>query len=1149
MATYLPGVKDYVPQLETFKPDYKFLSDVLSVRQDRYDSNFKSINDLYSKVVYAPMTRQDNLEQREQYANQLSNGLKQVSGMDLSLGANVNTAKALFRPFFEDKALVKDMTFTNLYGKTMQGVDRLRTSSNDDQVGKYWQDGVVDLQWQMEQFKNNDAKAALSQGMPTYVENPDLYQRSFDALKESGLSIKQTTLDGDWIVTTQNGSALTRQVVGYKRDPATNEVIYDENKNPIPEYANPAAEFLKETVMTDPRVIQGYMVQARNRARSFSNDEANIQKYGSVEGAEKEWARSVMSEQAYKDLTKLAEENKQVANGQSRVNNWESYKSEYGITKGTSTEEIYLRSIMELGIVEKTRGMTTERIKQNKAPADDMSQLMSKAYQSYMASVIGPEMSKAATAYSQIDAERTFKHNPFKKMEYEHKFQINKMALQNAYDLDKMKIKFAYDSALEEQKNAGNTGGNLPGGDLWSEDANASITGALTMVDEDGDGIADTNWWGSLKESDLDLIGMNEQAIVDGYNEVDNQQAAFITMAINDFGESFIGADWMGANGVSLKYKYVDEQDRVFDRDKPFNAAMADLKTSNDGGAALDAIYKDIKVALDYKFKTKEGGTVAWQIPSSTMKPDRIVKYNEINQNITEANILLQKEVEKQQTIYSEVNRIIMEGSVDAQRKDTEEGGTPPMLLTQGEQNELAKGYNWNQVRTQSEAGNLTETNLDANGNPMRTTLSEEQYVENYVAMVGLTNDQRNAMDQFIRDNPTTPGSYYNPNVVDNFPWLLAQKNPWYRDDIETVAEEFWTLGERPLIAGSGGYRTSKDGVQYGVETYGPAEWKFNETAAIAQAKEEYKKMRANLNSQMTKPSAGGENGLPTVNTRARLAGQVNTDTSGGGVLYQEYNTVYDHENPTESGVLMLNTLFNNMTSATSSQVHFGLGDTRNQPWSKVDKTNASAAKSLVEQFYLDYKSNFGLKNDKTGHPNVKVSYIEQGGGLEGSLGNYAVYKLTFGTDYVKKFESTSTGTNIITEGQQEPGGDFADKSVTVYVPKANDTNPYSSINQMMNTTDLIIKDQGFYNGGVANGSEYMIYVDGNGQYQQRVTSYFFNEKSGTIDAYQPFNIPITVSPGQLDNLRIRQDMASKAEAEKNIAELQEFNRKNATRK
>ena len=52
MATYLKGVTDYIPALEPFKPDYKFLSDVLSVRQDRYDSNYKELNDLWFKTSF-----------------------------------------------------------------------------------------------------------------------------------------------------------------------------------------------------------------------------------------------------------------------------------------------------------------------------------------------------------------------------------------------------------------------------------------------------------------------------------------------------------------------------------------------------------------------------------------------------------------------------------------------------------------------------------------------------------------------------------------------------------------------------------------------------------------------------------------------------------------------------------------------------------------------------------------------------------------------------------------------------------------------------------------------------------------------------------------------------------------------------------------
>ena len=135
MATYIKGVTDYIPVLEPFKPDYKFLSDVLSVRQDRYDTNFKSLNNLYSKVVYAPLTREDNKQRREQYSNKISNGLKQVSGLDLSLQQNVDVAKGVFKPFFEDKALIKDMAFTKSYQTQMGTANRLRTDSTSD---KYW---------------------------------------------------------------------------------------------------------------------------------------------------------------------------------------------------------------------------------------------------------------------------------------------------------------------------------------------------------------------------------------------------------------------------------------------------------------------------------------------------------------------------------------------------------------------------------------------------------------------------------------------------------------------------------------------------------------------------------------------------------------------------------------------------------------------------------------------------------------------------------------------------------------------------------------------------------------------------------------------------------------------------------------------------
>ena len=112
MATYIPGIETYVPQVQAFTPDYKFLENVMGTRQDRYTNNYNQLNELYGKVVYADLSREDNQNIRDQYAKELTPKLEQVSGLDLSLQENVNAAQGLFKPFYEDKPL---STRSNVY--------------------------------------------------------------------------------------------------------------------------------------------------------------------------------------------------------------------------------------------------------------------------------------------------------------------------------------------------------------------------------------------------------------------------------------------------------------------------------------------------------------------------------------------------------------------------------------------------------------------------------------------------------------------------------------------------------------------------------------------------------------------------------------------------------------------------------------------------------------------------------------------------------------------------------------------------------------------------------------------------------------------------------------------------------------------------
>ena len=177
MATYVPGSEQYLPDIKPFTPDYKFLSAVLDIRQDKYNTNWQATNDVYNKVVYAGLSREDTTQQREQYVNNLAPSLEKIAGMDLSLAQNAESAKAVFAPFFEDKLIVRDMVYTAGYRKEMDYANRLLASNDRSQRERHWGPGVKALQYKMEDFVNGTADQALNASLPKYVEDADLFEK------------------------------------------------------------------------------------------------------------------------------------------------------------------------------------------------------------------------------------------------------------------------------------------------------------------------------------------------------------------------------------------------------------------------------------------------------------------------------------------------------------------------------------------------------------------------------------------------------------------------------------------------------------------------------------------------------------------------------------------------------------------------------------------------------------------------------------------------------------------------------------------------------------------------------------------------------------------------------------------------------------
>ena len=176
MATYIPGVGSYLPDFRPFTPDYKFLSNVLDTKTNRYNTNYKAINDLYSKVVYGDLSRGDTQEMRDQYAENLGPKLQQISGMDLSVMQNAQAAQSIFKPFFEDDLIVKDLVTTRHYKNEMSYANMLQNSPDREQREMYWTTGIQKMKYQMEDFINASQDQALNMAVPKYTPDADLYE-------------------------------------------------------------------------------------------------------------------------------------------------------------------------------------------------------------------------------------------------------------------------------------------------------------------------------------------------------------------------------------------------------------------------------------------------------------------------------------------------------------------------------------------------------------------------------------------------------------------------------------------------------------------------------------------------------------------------------------------------------------------------------------------------------------------------------------------------------------------------------------------------------------------------------------------------------------------------------------------------------------
>ena len=112
MSQYVPGVVDYIPEIQPYKPNLNFFQQVLQTKEAQYQAGYSKISSVYGSLLDSPMLRSENIEQRNKFFNDVSNQIQKISGTDLSLSQNVDAAYKVFQPLIDNKYILKDMAYT-----------------------------------------------------------------------------------------------------------------------------------------------------------------------------------------------------------------------------------------------------------------------------------------------------------------------------------------------------------------------------------------------------------------------------------------------------------------------------------------------------------------------------------------------------------------------------------------------------------------------------------------------------------------------------------------------------------------------------------------------------------------------------------------------------------------------------------------------------------------------------------------------------------------------------------------------------------------------------------------------------------------------------------------------------------------------------
>ena len=434
MATYLQGVTDYIPQIQPFKPDFNFYDKILKTKQNQYDSNWKQLNNIYSQYYYANVTRDDSRAKKDELMKNIDFNLRRVSGLDLSLQQNVDQAKQVFTPFYQDKLLLRDMALTKGATGQIQRGQAFKNSGVKDDNAKWWQGGVDYINYKMQEFKDASAEEAMTMGVPEYVAYRNTMKESLALIKDAGISRSHQEIGNMWITTMKNGE-LIRQ---------------------------PVTDLINSTLGADSGVQQVYRVQAYLNRKNYANGNAN-RFDGDVKAAEREYLQDnykrikASSQREYNRLdgsistysAQIADVKKQIADGTAQPNA-EQYVANLEMNRDIAKKnQDILATTYDLVNPESSTLTTTNG---GVDPFEDLGSLISIVDGGVAQRNLNTDLQKAINRGITVDAEVSHKANPYGVAKVKHMYASQRAAASRKFTREENEKDRILKANLQSQK-------------------------------------------------------------------------------------------------------------------------------------------------------------------------------------------------------------------------------------------------------------------------------------------------------------------------------------------------------------------------------------------------------------------------------------------------------------------------------------------------------------------------------------------------------------------------------------------------------------------------------------------------------------------------------------------------------------------------